>query len=299
VELRRGADGQGQELLGHDHTAAQPIDAILRNVGLPATPPPLSPARGPPQHDLGFDADPSFDIDQTPNSDLTEPEPVPDLDFDQSAPPEAEPRQPTSDPALRCAPQPGLAQFSPASAADRRGSGIHPTIISNPATPPRSPHDVLDQTRSFEQAPPRGRKWRLDFPIPGRARAEAAQPVRRHTVHRLRARRPRGRGLSRQVRGRATRRPGQDIPRASRRAPPEARTEASVAAHDNLVPVDSSFATGEDSSAIWRRVADWNRFLPPRRRVPDSAPPAAGGPSIATVVPSQMKVLVLNLTKRG
>ena len=34
-------------------------------LGLPATPPPLSPARGPPQHDLGFDADPGFDIDQT------------------------------------------------------------------------------------------------------------------------------------------------------------------------------------------------------------------------------------------
>jgi hypothetical protein len=28
-------------------TAAEPVDAILRHLGLPATPPPLSPARGP------------------------------------------------------------------------------------------------------------------------------------------------------------------------------------------------------------------------------------------------------------
>ena len=38
-------------------TAAERVDAILRHLGLPATPPPLSPARGPPQHDLAFDAD--------------------------------------------------------------------------------------------------------------------------------------------------------------------------------------------------------------------------------------------------
>jgi hypothetical protein len=36
-------------------TAAEPVDVILRHLGLPATPPPLSPARGPPQHDLDFD----------------------------------------------------------------------------------------------------------------------------------------------------------------------------------------------------------------------------------------------------
>jgi hypothetical protein len=69
-------------------TAAEPVDAILTHLGLPTTPPPLSPARGPPQHDLGFDADPGdpgFDLDQTPAYDLTEPEPVPDFDLDQSA----------------------------------------------------------------------------------------------------------------------------------------------------------------------------------------------------------------------
>jgi hypothetical protein len=52
---------------------------------MPTPAPPLSPARGPPQHDLAFDSDPGFDLDQTPDYDLTEPEPVPDFDFDQSA----------------------------------------------------------------------------------------------------------------------------------------------------------------------------------------------------------------------
>jgi hypothetical protein len=41
--------------------------------------------RGPPQLDLAFDAGPGFDLDQTPANDLTEPESVPDFDFDQSA----------------------------------------------------------------------------------------------------------------------------------------------------------------------------------------------------------------------
>ena len=65
-------------------TAAEPVGAILRHLGLPATPPPLSPARSPPQHGLGFDAEHSLDTDQTPTFDPTEPEPVPDFDFDQS-----------------------------------------------------------------------------------------------------------------------------------------------------------------------------------------------------------------------
>ncbi|HUF31423.1 MAG TPA: hypothetical protein VMM77_12295 [Gemmatimonadaceae bacterium] len=60
-------------------TAAEPVDAILTHLGLPTTPPPLSPARAPPQHDLGFH------LDQTPAHDLTDPEPVPDFDLDQSA----------------------------------------------------------------------------------------------------------------------------------------------------------------------------------------------------------------------
>jgi hypothetical protein len=64
-------------------TAAEPVDAILTHLGLPTTAPPRSPARGPPQHDLAFDADPGFDLDQTPAYDLSEPEPVPDFDFNQ------------------------------------------------------------------------------------------------------------------------------------------------------------------------------------------------------------------------
>jgi len=66
-------------------TAEEPTDAILSHLGLPTTAPPLSPARGPPQHDLAFDADPGFDLDQTPAYDLTEPERIPDFDFDQGA----------------------------------------------------------------------------------------------------------------------------------------------------------------------------------------------------------------------
>ncbi|HUF51392.1 MAG TPA: transposase [Longimicrobiales bacterium] len=65
-------------------TAAEPVDAILTHLGLPTTPPPLSPARGPPQQDLVLDVDPGFDLDQTPAYDPSEPEPVPDFDFDQS-----------------------------------------------------------------------------------------------------------------------------------------------------------------------------------------------------------------------
>jgi hypothetical protein len=65
-------------------TAAEPVDAILTHLGLPTTPP-LSPARGPPQHDLAFDADPGFDLDQTSAYDPTEPDLVPDFDVDQGA----------------------------------------------------------------------------------------------------------------------------------------------------------------------------------------------------------------------
>jgi hypothetical protein len=66
-------------------TAAEPTGAILTHLSLPTTAPPLSPARGPPQHDLAFDADHGFDLDQTPAYDPSEPEPVPDFDFDGSA----------------------------------------------------------------------------------------------------------------------------------------------------------------------------------------------------------------------
>jgi hypothetical protein len=61
-------------------TEPGPVQAILRHLGLPATPPPLSPARGPPQADLGFDREPDLDLDQTPAFDPGQPEPVPDFD---------------------------------------------------------------------------------------------------------------------------------------------------------------------------------------------------------------------------
>jgi len=54
------------------------LSAILVHLDLPNRPPPLAPARGPPQRDLP--------IDQTPSFDPAEPEPVPDFHFDQSLP---------------------------------------------------------------------------------------------------------------------------------------------------------------------------------------------------------------------
>jgi hypothetical protein len=60
-------------------TAAEPTDAFLPTS---VCPPPRHP---PPQPELSFDAEPDLDLDQTPMYDLTEPEPIPDFDFDQSA----------------------------------------------------------------------------------------------------------------------------------------------------------------------------------------------------------------------
>ena len=54
------------------------VIAILHHLELPHTPPPISPARGPPQGD--------FLLDQTPAFDPSEAEPVPDFVFDQSLP---------------------------------------------------------------------------------------------------------------------------------------------------------------------------------------------------------------------
>jgi len=64
------------------------VQTILRHLDLPHRPPPLAPARAPPQVELAFD--------QTPDVDLAEPEPVPDHAsrgarvFDQSLPDEFE-----------------------------------------------------------------------------------------------------------------------------------------------------------------------------------------------------------------
>jgi len=55
------------------------VSAILLHLDLPHRPPPLSPARGPPQGDLLLDQSPTFDP--------ADPEPDPDFQFDQSPPP--------------------------------------------------------------------------------------------------------------------------------------------------------------------------------------------------------------------
>ena len=55
-----------------------PLHAILSYLDLPTRPPPLSPARAPPQR--------IFDFDQTGGFDPTDPEPVPEFEFDQSLP---------------------------------------------------------------------------------------------------------------------------------------------------------------------------------------------------------------------
>jgi hypothetical protein len=54
------------------------VQGILFHLNLPHRPPPVAPARGPPQGD--------FLLDQTLEFDLTEPDPIPEYEFDQSIP---------------------------------------------------------------------------------------------------------------------------------------------------------------------------------------------------------------------
>jgi len=65
-------------------TDPAPIHAILRHLDLPTSPPPIAPARAPPQHDLEFDTEHALVLDQTPAFDPADPEPVPDFQFDQA-----------------------------------------------------------------------------------------------------------------------------------------------------------------------------------------------------------------------
>ena len=55
-----------------------PVRSILSHLHLLTQPPPLSPARAPPQTDLGFDQSSGFDP--------TDAEPIPQIEFDQSLP---------------------------------------------------------------------------------------------------------------------------------------------------------------------------------------------------------------------
>ena len=54
------------------------LHAILSYLDLPTRPPPLSPARAPPQGIFGFDQADGFDP--------ADPEPIPEFEFDQSRP---------------------------------------------------------------------------------------------------------------------------------------------------------------------------------------------------------------------
>ncbi|MEX1258765.1 MAG: hypothetical protein WEG36_14210 [Gemmatimonadota bacterium] len=59
-------------------TGPPTVQAILLHLALPHRPPPLTPARAPPQAELDFD--------QTSAFDPSDPEPLPEPDFDQSPP---------------------------------------------------------------------------------------------------------------------------------------------------------------------------------------------------------------------
>ncbi len=76
-------------------TEPEPITQILAHIGEPTSPPLIHPARGPPQTELAMgpgggepeEAAQEFfpdDLDQTPQFDPAEPEPIPEDDFDQS-----------------------------------------------------------------------------------------------------------------------------------------------------------------------------------------------------------------------
>ena len=76
-------------------TDPEPITQVLAHVGEPTSPPLLHPPRGPPQSTFDLDGDSghgtprttgqdSLDLDQSPEFDPADPEPVPDFEFDQS-----------------------------------------------------------------------------------------------------------------------------------------------------------------------------------------------------------------------
>ena len=65
------------------------VSAILLHLDLPHKPPPLSPARGPPQSDLLVEL-----LDQSPAFGPTEPDPVPDFDSTSPCPTPSTPELP-------------------------------------------------------------------------------------------------------------------------------------------------------------------------------------------------------------
>ena len=77
-------------------TEPEPISQVLAHIGQPTSPPLIHPTRGPPQTVLAMGSGQSEhdeiaqeflpnDLDQSPEFDPAEPEPVPEDDFDQSS----------------------------------------------------------------------------------------------------------------------------------------------------------------------------------------------------------------------
>lgn len=60
------------------------IRDVLGHLGGPVRPPPLRPARGPPELELGFAQGPGDPVDQTPAIDPSEPEPIPPYQLDRT-----------------------------------------------------------------------------------------------------------------------------------------------------------------------------------------------------------------------
>ncbi|HZD03453.1 MAG TPA: transposase [Longimicrobiales bacterium] len=60
------------------------IRDVLKHLGEPLRPPPVRPARGPPEPKLGLAAASGDAMDQTPAVDPTEPEPIPPYEMDQT-----------------------------------------------------------------------------------------------------------------------------------------------------------------------------------------------------------------------
>jgi hypothetical protein len=111
------------------------VVGILRHLGLPATAPPLTPARSPPRDGPPCDADPLLDLDQTPAFDPAEPDPIPDYDFDQTwARLRAEPR-----PARAPDPRPDR-HLPPATAVPAAATRTPRSSVTGQATHARPPH---------------------------------------------------------------------------------------------------------------------------------------------------------------
>ena len=126
------------------------VSAILLHLDLPHKPPPLSPARGPPQSDLLTGL-----LDQTPAFDPAEPEPIPDFEFDQSLPDDFElgDSPPSAFPAHPPIPEArsGLLNSRRSLAALSRPRRPPPPRLPCSASSPRAPsHLASSHERPFE-----------------------------------------------------------------------------------------------------------------------------------------------------